>query len=69
LLFQNKDSRVPLWVEYLKKERQRGVSPDTWNLFLSFLVSTDMSYSNYDFAGAWPTIIDGFVEFAKEQQK
>ncbi|KAI6191666.1 Defective in cullin neddylation protein [Aphelenchoides bicaudatus] len=67
LLFQNKDERVPQWVEFLRREKQRGVSQDTWNLFLSFLISTDMDYSNFDFAGAYPTLIDGFVEYAKQQ--
>lgn len=68
LLFQNKDARVSLWSEFLKKEKQKGVSPDTWNLFLEFLLSIDSKCTNYDPTGAWPVIIDSFVEYAKENQ-
>jgi len=67
LLFQGRDSRVDLWTNYLKQEKQKGVSTDTWNLFFEFLISTDDTYGNYDVSGAWPVIIDGFVEFARMQ--
>jgi len=67
LIFQGKDPRVPLWIQFLNEQQQRGVSRDTWNLFFDFLVSTNESYSNYDSEGAWPVLIDEFVEYAKSR--
>jgi DCN1-like protein 1/2 len=68
ILFQGRDPRVPLWIAYLKQEKQRGISMDTWNLFFEFLASTNEDYSNYDSNSAWPCIVDAFVDYARMQK-
>jgi len=66
-----KDSFVNLnvWLDYLADLNQnkglKGIGRDTWQLLLTFSRTVDATMSNYDTEGAWPLIIDEFVEFAK----
>lgn len=67
LIFRDSDPRVTVWINFLRDRNQKGVPKDTWNLFLDFLRTTDPTYSNYDCEGAWPVLIDEFVEYAKQK--
>lgn len=42
------------------------VSKDTWNGLLDFALEINADFSNYDDDGAWPTLIDEFVEYGRE---
>ena len=57
-----------LWVEFVS-ENGKAVTKDTWNLLLEFVTSVDPYLSNYDFDGAWPTMIDDFVVWARDRLK
>lgn len=60
---------VKLWTEYIYEDWQKPISRDAWNMFFLFLkesFSTDPQLQNYDEAAAWPSIIDGFVEWLRE---
>jgi DCN1-like protein 1/2 len=60
------DARVNAWIGFLEKRRVRGVTRDTWNLFLDFLLQTKApDYADYDSDGAWPVLIDEFVEHVR----
>ncbi|KAK7045386.1 Scaffold-type E3 ligase [Paramarasmius palmivorus] len=61
------DKHTELWFEFLQEKKVRGVSKDTWGMFLDFLLSTDSTFSNYDQEEAWPSTIDDFVGWAKER--
>jgi hypothetical protein len=40
---------------------------DQWYNLLDFLVATNGNIKNYDENGAWPVMIDDFVEYMSEQ--
>ncbi|XGW13987.1 hypothetical protein V3C99_000345 [Haemonchus contortus] len=67
ILFADKFPLLSLWEEFLIAEHGKAISRDTWNLLLDFCLTIRPDLTNYDEDGAWPVLIDQFVEYAREK--
>lgn len=50
------------WVTFVRRRGRPTVSEDTWRLVLEFSRCVHEDLSNYDRDGAWPVLIDEFVD-------
>lgn len=59
-----------LWSDYLKANWTRTVSKDMWNQTLVFALKTlaDPTLGFWTPDGAWPSVIDNFVEWVRAKQ-
>ena len=67
LLLADKFDNFKPWCEFLdeKKSEHKFISRDTWNLLLDLATQVKPDFSDFDEDGAWPVIIDDFVEWVK----
>ncbi|KAL2649252.1 hypothetical protein R1flu_017380 [Riccia fluitans] len=57
---------VEHWCQFLQVKHNKAISRDTWSQLLEFSRTINPSLSNYDAEGAWPYLIDEFVEYLCE---
>ncbi|XP_070962800.1 DCN1-like protein 3 [Oncorhynchus clarkii lewisi] len=59
------------WLDFLGENPSgvRGISRDTWNMFLNFTQAIGPDLSNYSEDEAWPSLFDTFVEWEMERRK
>jgi len=57
---------LPKWIKFLESQNQKTVSQDLWTMAFEFARDVKPDLSNYDPDGAWPAVVDEFVEFVKE---
>jgi DCN1-like protein 1/2 len=57
---------VDNWCSFLQQKHNKAISKDTWSQAFEFAKSIDPSLSNYDSEGAWPYLLDEFVDWLKE---
>lgn len=68
IMFKERYVLLDKWEEFLRKENHKIITRDAWNLVFEFFETINPDLSNYDEDGAWPTILDSFTEFLKEQR-
>uniref|UniRef100_A0A2D4MN09 DCN1-like protein n=1 Tax=Micrurus spixii TaxID=129469 RepID=A0A2D4MN09_9SAUR len=59
------------WLHFLSENPSgiKGISRDTWNMFLNFTQVIGPDLSNYSEDEAWPSLFDTFVEWETERQR
>lgn len=68
LLLLGKFPTIERWIEFLNcKDKKHDIAKDTWNMIYEFLqlIETE-GVAAYDPEGAWPVLIDEFVEFLSQ---
>ncbi|KAH6976208.1 Cullin binding-domain-containing protein [Ilyonectria sp. MPI-CAGE-AT-0026] len=60
---------LELWKSFLSEKWTRSVNRDMWNMALEFALKTmsDETLAFWNEDGAWPSVIDDFVEWCKEK--
>eukprot|EP00771_Trimastix_marina_P000809 gnl/Trimastix_PCT/1839.p1 GENE.gnl/Trimastix_PCT/1839~~gnl/Trimastix_PCT/1839.p1 ORF type:complete len:228 (-),score=20.58 gnl/Trimastix_PCT/1839:93-776(-) len=72
LPYHSKQRLVSQWLTFIEQHSTPAVSCDTWDLLLDFLNSDlgGVMFDKYDDDnGAWPILIDDFVEWARERAR
>jgi len=60
----------PNWKEFMSRpENNKAISKDTWSVFFDFINTHNSSLTGYDVDGAWPSVIDNFVDWMSKQTK
>eukprot|EP01123_Difflugia_compressa_P008213 TRINITY_DN2395_c1_g1_i1.p1 TRINITY_DN2395_c1_g1~~TRINITY_DN2395_c1_g1_i1.p1 ORF type:complete len:253 (+),score=27.97 TRINITY_DN2395_c1_g1_i1:54-812(+) len=62
----NRFKYLPEWVAYVREVHAKPINRDTWSLLLDF--SRINFLEDYDTEGAWPSLIDEFVEYVKSKK-
>jgi DCN1-like protein 1/2 len=64
LLLGDKYPMVEEWIQFLESRGKRhDITKDTWEMLLDFLeIMVNQGIQGYDSNGAWPILIDEFVE-------
>ncbi|KAF8503170.1 defective in Cullin neddylation protein 1 [Gautieria morchelliformis] len=62
------DKHTEWWSDFLDEKGGKGISRDTWTMFIDFARTIDPKFQRHDFEAAWPSTIDDFVEWAREHR-
>ncbi|XP_013888259.1 DCN1-like protein 5 isoform X2 [Austrofundulus limnaeus] len=55
----------PVFHQFLEQSKYKGLNKDQWCNILEFSRTINTDLSNYDEDGAWPVLLDEFVEWQK----
>uniref|UniRef100_A0A6B2LFK6 Defective in cullin neddylation protein n=1 Tax=Arcella intermedia TaxID=1963864 RepID=A0A6B2LFK6_9EUKA len=64
-LLTNKFPHLKNWIAFIQEHHKKAINKDTWILLLDF---SKINLNEYDADGAWPSLIDEFVEYVKQKK-
>ncbi|KAI8384835.1 Cullin binding-domain-containing protein [Radiomyces spectabilis] len=67
LLLGDQYSMLGIWIQFLEENHGKAISRDTWNLFYEFISQPNLDLTKYDAEGAWPILIDEFVQYCLDK--
>ncbi|XP_078485531.1 DCN1-like protein 3 [Ciona intestinalis] len=62
----NQPSILQSWIQFLQERNVRGISRDTWHMFLYLVDAISEDIENYNDNEAWPSLFDDFVQYKKD---
>ncbi|XP_047182565.1 defective in cullin neddylation protein AAR3 isoform X1 [Vigna umbellata] len=68
LVLAGRFSLLHPWCDFVEKNQRYNISEDTWQQVLAFSWCTRENLDAYDPEGAWPVLIDDFVEHMYRMQ-
>ena len=57
----------PYFCEFLDESKYKVINKDQWSNVLEFSRSVSPDLKNYDEDGAWPVLLDEFVEWSRKK--
>ncbi|PHU00038.1 hypothetical protein BC332_29825 [Capsicum chinense] len=54
---------IDQWCKFIQEHHNKAITRDVWLQLLEFARTVDATLSNYDAEGAWPCLLDDFVEY------
>jgi len=67
LLLRNHFALLDTWIGFVEQRCKNAISKDTWMMLYDLATQVKPDLSDYDMNGAWPVLIDEFVEFVRSQ--
>eukprot|EP01071_Lankesteria_metandrocarpae_P007201 Lankesteria_metandrocarpae@DN4612_c1_g1_i1.p2 len=68
LLLRPHFSLLPDWLDFVTEKKFASISKDVWLTLLDFARVVKPDLSDYDAQGAWPVMIDDFVEWRQKKK-
>lgn len=63
-------TRFNQWYDFISQEYKRSISKDSWSMIYLFiqdiLMKDPINFSGYDEMAAWPSVIDEYIEYLRE---
>lgn len=68
LLLKDHFALLDKWLAFVEARCKNAISKDTWMMLYDLATQVKPDLSDYDVNGAWPVLLDEFVEQVKEQK-
>lgn len=65
----NRAPHLPHFLNFLQSCSHQRITLDQWDSFLQFNYTVDVNLTNWEDDGAWPLLIDEYVEWRRKASK
>merc|ERR1712232_522134 len=65
LLLRGHFALLDAWIGFVEARVKNAISKDTWMMLWDLATQVSPDLSDYDTSGAWPVLLDEFVEFVR----